>query len=339
MGKISGVVCGVAGVVVSMLELVVLTFLACCLIVLMPMRWLGGRLLHYKLAVCATTMMWRLFTWQVEHLNDVKYVWYLDESPLAQRDASESEPVTLQRTPKLLAKTTTFSLPTHESAIVISNHISAHDWLVTLALARRSGMLGFVKFFMKESLKFVPGLGLGGILLGFVFLSRDWTKDNSRIEETFSVLKSLKMPFWLMTFLEGTRPTAEKLEASRQYAKQNNLPALNHLLLPRTKGVIASIQSLRDGSCEALYDLTVVYEGSNPNLLHIGTHGVVHVRIRRFVLQDLPATTTGLHDFFESLWVDKDRALDFYAANKSLPGNLLAFPDYVPMKFTMLHHE
>ncbi len=40
----------------------------------------------------------------------------------------------------------------------------------------------------------------------------------------------------LCMFAEGTRLSQQKLEASQEYAKKNNMPVLKHHLLPRTRG-------------------------------------------------------------------------------------------------------
>ena len=44
-------------------------------------------------------------------------------------------------------------IPANENAIVISNHVSDVDWIPALTLAKRKGMLGHMKFIVKESLK------------------------------------------------------------------------------------------------------------------------------------------------------------------------------------------
>jgi 1-acyl-sn-glycerol-3-phosphate acyltransferase len=54
-----------------------------------------------------------------------------------------------------------------ESAIIIANHQSYTDSLVIAGIALRYGMLPYLKFFAKESLKWVPILGT---LIRFQFL-------------------------------------------------------------------------------------------------------------------------------------------------------------------------
>jgi lysophosphatidiate acyltransferase len=47
-----------------------------------------------------------------------------------------------------------------ESAILISNHQSTADWLVSNMLAIRQGSLGHIRFIMKNGLKYFPIFGL-----------------------------------------------------------------------------------------------------------------------------------------------------------------------------------
>lgn len=121
-------------------------------------------------------------------------------------------------------------LPLHQNAIVICNHLSVLDWLVLFSLARRKGRLGVTKFLIKDSVKWIPGVGWGLHMLNYVFLKRDWVnagftqnrnrtslccnnfmicfdkfqmKDKITIEKAFHQLKESQLPFWLIIFPEG----------------------------------------------------------------------------------------------------------------------------------------
>jgi len=75
-------------------------------------------------------------------------------------------------------------------------------------------------------------------------LKRDWNKDKDRIEETFKHITSHKVPIWLITHPEGTRLAKDKLKKSHEWAKKNDLPIFNNVLLPRSQGFIATIQGI-----------------------------------------------------------------------------------------------
>jgi 1-acyl-sn-glycerol-3-phosphate acyltransferase len=44
-------------------------------------------------------------------------------------------------------------IPSNESAIIMANHVSDFDWIPVFALGASKGMIGEVKFIVKESLK------------------------------------------------------------------------------------------------------------------------------------------------------------------------------------------
>jgi len=58
---------------------------------------------------------------------------------------------------------------------------------------------------------------------------------------------------------EGTRFTAEKHEASKNFAKEKGLPILKHHLTPRTKGFTTSLPYLH-GKFGAIYDVQLSFK-------------------------------------------------------------------------------
>lgn len=76
-------------------------------------------------------------------------------------------------------------LPTHESAIVVSNHISWTDFYLIQHLAIKAGMLGRCRWFAKQQLKWVPFLGWGLWAMGMPLVSRQWTRDQKEMERVF----------------------------------------------------------------------------------------------------------------------------------------------------------
>ena len=62
----------------------------------------------------------------------------------------------------------------------------------------------------------------------------------------------------MLLFAEGTRMTPAKHAASMEFAKKRGLPVLNHLLIPRTRGFIQCVQSLK-GHFPVIYDVTVTF--------------------------------------------------------------------------------
>lgn len=206
------------------------------------------------------------------------------------------------------------NLPDRENALVIANHQQMPDIPVVLSLARTKQRLGDVKFFAKKQLKWVPCLGWGMQFVGGLFIDRSWTVDADNIQRTFARLLEGRVPLWLISFVEGTRVTAAKLEKSRAFARSRGYAETRHVLVPRTKGFVASIRGL-GSHIAAVYDLTIGYERGVPSLWQYinGSVQRVHVHARRFLVGQLPADQDQLSAWLRERFVQKDRLLDrFY---------------------------
>jgi len=59
--------------------------------------------------------------------------------------------------------------------------------------------------------------------------------------------------------------TPKKLEAAQEFARSRNLPVLNNVLIPRTKGFVFLRHSLAT-SVKAVYDVTNTFVGGVPLL-------------------------------------------------------------------------
>ncbi|ORY28785.1 hypothetical protein BCR39DRAFT_533849 [Naematelia encephala] len=133
-------------------------------------------------------------------------------------------------------------LPYQESAIVISNHLSFSDYYLVQHLAVKAGMLGRCRYFAKKELVRIPIFGWAFWAIGMILVSRNWTDDASSIQAAFSRIKHNAHDVWIVLYPEGTRRTPRKVLASQVYARQNDKRPLDHLLQPRTKGFVATIQ-------------------------------------------------------------------------------------------------
>jgi hypothetical protein len=118
-------------------------------------------------------------------------------------------------------------------------------------------------------------MSLAGKLLNFLLefpvLSAENNKDYvSDREETFTLLRSFAQnngndaPVHLLLYPEGwsvhdktLKDRKAVLARSNEFAKREGRPQLKHLLLPRTTGFNASLESLRESS-PIVYDVTVV---------------------------------------------------------------------------------
>lgn len=64
-------------------------------------------------------------------------------------------------------------IPEGESAVVICNHVGWSDFYMIQALAMKSGMLGYCRYFAKAQLKRVPLLGWGLSAMGMPLVTRN----------------------------------------------------------------------------------------------------------------------------------------------------------------------
>ncbi len=202
-------------------------------------------------------------------------------------------------------------VPVHENAIVFANHQQMPDILLIMMLAYRKDRLGDMKWFVKEPLKSVPGIGWGMRVLECLFVKRDWLADKRRILATFETFLKYRIPIWLITFVEGTRLTPAKLEKSQNNARRRKLPVLQNVMSPKTRGFTAAVEGL-GGHIQAVYDLTIGYENGVPGIHHVvrGLVKRVHIDVRRFPVDALPQSEPELAAWLHSRFERKDALLE-----------------------------
>lgn len=202
------------------------------------------------------------------------------------------------------------SIPLGENAVLIANHQSMTDVIALLVLADIKEAGDRTKFFVKDVLKYVPGIGWSMHFLNFIFLKRNWHSDAALINQTFRTIREEKIPFWMFNFPEGTRSTPKKIASSQNFAKQKSLPVLNHVLLPRTKGVFATLQGLQK-QFEALYDITIAYDGTAPTLLefYFCETKPITVYVERFSKSQIATEEEAFSLWMRERFVQKDKLL------------------------------
>ncbi|KAK9057706.1 hypothetical protein SSX86_022542 [Deinandra increscens subsp. villosa] len=217
----------------------------------------------------------------------------------------------------------TLNMMGKEHALVIANHKSDIDWLIGWVFAQRSGCLGSTLAVMKKSSKFLPVIGWSMWFSEYLFLERSWAKDESTLKSGLQRLKDYPQPFWLALFVEGTRFTKAKLLAAQEYASSMGLPVPRNVLIPRTKGFVTSVSEMRSFA-PAIYDMTVAIpkDSTPPTMLRLfkGQSSVIHVKVKRHLMKDLPETDEGVAQWCKDIFVVKDDLLDKHK-------ELDAFPD------------
>lgn len=210
-----------------------------------------------------------------------------------------------------------------EHALVIANHKSDIDWLIGWVFAQRSGCLGSTLAVMKKSSKYLPVIGWSMWFSEYLFLERSWAKDETTLKLGLERLKDYPQPFWLALFVEGTRFTQAKLLAAQEYASSLGLPVPRNVLIPRTKGFVTSVSQMRS-FVPAIIDMTVALpkDTTPPTMLRLfkGQSSVIHVKVKRHSMKDLPESDEAVAQWCKDIFVVKDDVLDKHR-------ELNAFPD------------
>ncbi|KAL9409268.1 hypothetical protein AB3S75_047619 [Citrus x aurantiifolia] len=218
---------------------------------------------------------------------------------------------------KIFVDRETYRLMGKEHALVVSNHKSDIDWLVGWVLAQRSGCLGSTLAVMKKSSKFLPVIGWSMWFSEYLFLERNWAKDESTLKSGLQRLRDYPQPFWLALFVEGTRFTQAKLLAAQEYAASTGLPIPRNVLIPRTKGFVSAVSHMRS-FVPAIYDVTVAIPKSSPAPTMIrlfkGQSSVMHVHLKRHLMKELPETDDAVAQWCRDMFVAKDALLDKHNA-------------------------
>jgi len=136
----------------------------------------------------------------------------------------------------------------------------------------------------------------------------------------------------MISYLEGTRLTAKKLEDAKAFAKKRDLHVLNHLLQPRVKGFTSSVQELHK-EVGAIYDITIGYkDGKDLRALPefsflvgsycFGEPRVVQVHQRRIPIESVNVKDEeAIHQFAYNLYYEKDQLLEHRARSGHFPGS------------------
>ena len=202
--------------------------------------------------------------------------------------------------------------------MMVSNHQSWVDVLVLLRIFNRR--IPYLKFFLKQTLIWVPLLGLAWWALEYPFMRRYSKAEIARnpslkgrdVEETRKACEKYRHnPVTIINFLEGTRFTPEK------HAQQDSI--YTYLLTPKAGGLAFTLAAM-NGQLHSLLDVTIYYPQGRPSYWKYvcGSVGEVTVHVRQ-----LPIPSGMLGDYMEDaefrnqfqawvnrIWLEKDELLE-----------------------------
>lgn len=143
--------------------------------------------------------------------------------------------------------------------ILVCNHLSVFDFLIILSYLQYIG-IDSCNYFLKESIKYVPGIGLICYSGNDIKLSRNWEKDKHSLAnqiDKFETNPNSNKQF-IIIFPEGTRSTPKKLEEGQNFSRLNNLPVFDNLLVPKSKGLHFLVNHLnKTNKLGRIWDLTL----------------------------------------------------------------------------------
>ncbi|XP_032876572.1 1-acyl-sn-glycerol-3-phosphate acyltransferase epsilon isoform X2 [Amblyraja radiata] len=154
-----------------------------------------------------------------------------------------------------------------ENVIYLSNHQCTVDWIIADMLAIRQRALGHVRYVLKDGLKWLPLYGWYFSQHGGIYVKRSAKFSEKAMTNKLQQQIKSGAPIYLVIFPEGTRYNPDYpqvIAASQAYARKEGLPELRHVMSPRVKAMRIAINTLRC-HLDAVYDITVVYEGAVKN--------------------------------------------------------------------------
>lgn len=201
--------------------------------------------------------------------------------------------------------------------LVIANHQS---WVDIVVLQRYfNGKVPFLKFFLKEQLRYVPILGLAWWALDFPFMKR-YTKSQlakkphlkgKDLETTRKACEKFKYkPVSVMNFIEGTRYTEAK--------HQRQSSPFDGLLKPKSGG-IGFVLTVMGEQLHKVIDVTIYYPQKIPTFWHFLSGRIREVKLHvnvHDITQDLIGDYGNdkeykkrLHSWVNDVWTQKQATL------------------------------
>lgn len=201
--------------------------------------------------------------------------------------------------------------------LMIANHQSWVDILVILRLF--NGRIPYIKFFLKQSLLYIPFMGQCFWALDFPFMRR-YTREQLRkhpelkgkdIEQTRKSCEVFRHnPVTIINFMEGTRFTQTKHDQQQSVYR--------YLLMPKAGGVSFALEAM-NGQLKQLLDVTIFYPGKIPTYWEYASGRVEKIQV---YLQQLPITDNLIGNYADDekyreefqnwvnqMWQEKDQRL------------------------------
>jgi lysocardiolipin and lysophospholipid acyltransferase len=217
-------------------------------------------------------------------------------------------------------------------SLILLNHRTRLDWMFIWMVHSRFEILEQLKIVLKAQLKSLPGAGWAMQHAAYIFLDRNWEKDQQTIKNISGYYKSCQVPLSILIFPEGTDLTDDAKIKSNAYAAQQTCfnRAYDYCLHPRLTGFTYLLNTMRsDKVLDAVDDVTIGYEGNIPateiDLIKGHIPKAIHFHVKRYFINDLPVSDDEVGYWLQNCWDEKENRLkEFYLTNQfDLPSKRL----------------
>lgn len=213
-----------------------------------------------------------------------------------------------------------------ESSLLICNHASFLDWFYLWNFISYFEDGSILNTILKHDLKNIPIIGSGMEFFEFIFLKRKLSLDKDTLINSLQKISKNDEKFWLLIFPEGAIISEETKKISEEYALKNNIPNMNHVLIPKTTGLNICAQNLlKDIGC--IYDLTIGYKGIKENTIMWDMDIInsvffdntsrpeIHIHVNRIPIEKIYDKIFNPKDFTNytyEIFRKKDKQLEFF---------------------------
>eukprot|EP01063_Lacrimia_lanifica_P024653 TRINITY_DN32521_c0_g1_i1.p2 TRINITY_DN32521_c0_g1~~TRINITY_DN32521_c0_g1_i1.p2 ORF type:complete len:380 (+),score=190.02 TRINITY_DN32521_c0_g1_i1:55-1140(+) len=216
-----------------------------------------------------------------------------------------------------------------ERALLFCNHRTRIDWMMLwLWLLNLPGApLRKLKIVLREDLMKLPFFGWAMCWFRYVFLSRDWAKDQKELVRVTKYAAKHDERSVTMIFPEGTDLHTKAIAKSKEFAEKHDLPVLDQVLYPRVTGFLFMLEQLRP-MLDAVWDVTLLYNDykdgirtSEADLAKGKFPKEIHVVLKRIPIAGFPAPSdaAAVEKTLQDSFIKKDALIkEFYANNKTL---------------------
>lgn len=173
---------------------------------------------------------------------------------------------------------------------------------------------------MHVTFLFNAGWAMQTVLLFYV--SRKWSVDEELIRTRLQYFKETDFPIQFLLFPEGTDLSPSNKVKSDRYADENGLQKYDHVLHPKLKGFRVCVEEMRKGKIPiTIVNMSIGYTGNiaqNESDFALGKWPTeIHFFSEQIPSSRLPSDESGLIDWLEQCWADKEKQLkDFYENGK-----------------------